>query len=812
MSVKEIYEIEGMSCAACSAAVERVTRKLPGMIRSDVNLATNKMSVEYEPSSITPELIIEKVKNAGFGCKPYKNDSCNTAGDKAAASRKKAGDEEEKKALKALKDQKTSLAVSLFFAAILLYVSMGSMLTPSAPLPDIFNMHTHPVNFALLELLLALPIMYLGRRFYFRGFKALFHGNPDMDTLVAIGSSVAFIYSLSLTFLIEDNSHIVHSLFYESAAVVIAFVSIGKFLEGRSKEKTKEAIKSLVELVPDTALVIQPDGSVLETPVEAILPGMILSVRAGEKIPLDGIVESGLSSADESMLTGESMPVEKKQGDAVIGGSLNGNGLLTVRVTKTGGDTVLSKIIAFVEEAQGKKAPISRLADRVAGVFVPLVIGIALFASLLWTVIGILGAGGIIQLPSGWNISVGFVLRVMTSVLVIACPCALGLATPTAIMVGTGLGALNGILIRSGEALETTHFIDTVVLDKTGTVTEGKPVVTEVVTASGTEEEKERLLKLAADLEKTSVHPIAAALTDAAKTFAEKKNCGGENAGAADRGSVPGAEICRASEAGLPSAGIGEDITDLQNVPGRGVRAFRDKKNVFAGNAAFMAENSIDVSAFEKKASECGAQGKSIVYVAESNLALGFAAVADTVKSDSAEAIRRLKKEGIRVILLTGDNKKAADYIGSKVNTDRVVAEVLPQDKARIIEDLQKEGAKVMMVGDGINDAPALVQADVGAAIGAGSDVAVESGDIVLMRNSLSDVPRAIRLSRMTISNIKENLFWAFCYNVVGIPIAAGALFPAFGILLTPMFGGLAMSLSSVCVVLNALRLKTKRL
>ena len=576
----------------------------------------------------------------------------------------------------------------------------------------------------------------------------------------------------------------------------------------------------MVELVPDTALVIQPDGSVLETPVEAILSGMILSVRAGEKIPLDGIVESGLSSADESMLTGESMPVEKKQGDAVIGGSLNGNGLLTVRVTKTGGDTVLSKIIAFVEEAQGKKAPISRLADRVAGVFVPLVIGIALFASLLWTVIGILGARGIIQLPSGWNISAGFVLRVMTSVLVIACPCALGLATPTAIMVGTGLGALNGILIRSGEALETTHFIDTVVLDKTGTVTEGKPVVTEVVTASGTEEEKERLLKLAADLEKTSVHPIAEALIGAAKTFAAEKNCGVENAGAAGSGSAPGAEICRASEEGLsgtdeawlPSAGIGEDITDLQNVPGRGVRALRDKKNVFAGNAAFMAENSIDVSAFEKKASECGAQGKSIVYVAESNLALGFAAVADTVKSDSAEAIRCLKKEGIRVILLTGDNKKAADYIGSKVNADRVVAEVLPQDKARIIEDLQKEGAKVMMVGDGINDAPALVQADVGAAIGAGSDVAVESGDIVLMRNSLLDISRAIRLSRMTISNIKENLFWAFCYNVVGIPIAAGALFPAFGILLTPMFGGLAMSLSSVCVVLNALRLKTKRL
>ncbi|QTQ12232.1 copper-translocating P-type ATPase [Treponema parvum] len=824
MSVKEIYEIEGMSCAACSAAVERVTRKLPGMIRSDVNLATNKMSVEYEPSSVTPELIIEKVKNAGFGCKPYKNDSYNTAGDKAAASRKKARDEEEKKALKELKDQKISLAVSLFFAAILLYVSMGSMLTPAAPLPDIFSMHTHPVNFALLEFLLALPIMYLGRRFYFRGFKALFHGNPDMDTLVAIGSYVAFIYSLILTFLIEDNSHIVHSLFYESAAVVIAFVSIGKFLEGRSKEKTKEAIKSLVELVPDTALVIQPDGSVLETPVEAILPGMILSVRAGEKIPLDGIVESGLSSADESMLTGESMPIEKKSGDPVIGGSLNGNGLLTVRVTKTGGDTVLSKIIAFVEEAQGKKAPISRLADRVAGVFVPLVIGIALSASLLWTVIGILGAGGIIQLPSGWNISAGFVLRVMTSILVIACPCALGLATPTAIMVGTGLGALNGILIRSGEALETTHLIDTVVLDKTGTVTEGKPVVTEVITASGTEEEKERLLKLAADLEKTSVHPIAEALIDAAKTFAAEKNCGEKSTCGIDAGGARGVGISSASEDGLrgeadnvstaPSAsgGADENITDLQNIPGRGVRALLGKKNIFAGNAAFMAENNIDVSAFEKKASECGEQGKSIVYVAESNLVLGFAAVADTVKSDSAEAIRRLKKEGIRVILLTGDNKKAADYIGSQINADKVISEVLPQDKARIIEELQKEGAKVMMVGDGINDAPALVQADVGAAIGAGSDVAVESGDIVLMRNSLSDVPRAIRLSCMTIANIKENLFWAFCYNVVGIPIAAGALFPAFGILLTPMFGGLAMSLSSVCVVLNALRLKTKRL
>ncbi len=793
MEKHEVYNIEGMSCAACSSAVERVTRRIEGVIRSDVNLTTNKMTIDYDDEKVQPDLIVTKVENAGFGCK--KKEPENTAAvsgkNTGVTGRASARKESLEKERKEIKTQKINLSVSLAFVALLLYVSMGSM--AGAPLPQLFNMKSHPVNFALLELLCALPVMYLGRRFYLRGFKALFHGNPDMDTLVSLGSSVAFIYSLAVTFLLEDNPHLVHSLFYESAAVVVAFVSTGKFLEGRSKEKTKAAITSLVELVPETAFVVQPDGFTVETPVENITAGMVILARAGDRIASDGIVEEGESGVDESMLTGESLPVEKGPGSSVTGGSINGNGLLKIRVTKVGSDTVLSKIIAFVEEAQGKKAPISRVADKVAGIFVPAVMAVAFSAAAVWTTVGILGTHGVIQLPSAWNINAGFVLRIMTSILVIACPCALGLATPTAIMVGTGLGAANGILIRSGEALETAHSIDTVVLDKTGTVTQGKPVVTDVVTAANTPEEKKALLLLAAALESSSSHPLAIAVCSASAALQNQQNVSSEK-----RSDI--------------------QLIDVQTVPGRGVKAVLNGKinsagtPVFAGNAAFLQENNIDFSNFAGRAEKLAEQGKSLIYVARGAEVLGCIAVADTVKPDSAEAVKRLKKEGIHVIVLTGDNKKAADYIGAQIGADEVISQVLPQDKASVIEKLQKQGRKVMMAGDGINDAPALVQADIGAAVGNGSDVAIESGDIILMKNSLADVARAIKLSRMTIANIKENLFWAFCYNTIGIPLAAGVLYPAFGILLTPMFGALAMSLSSVCVVSNALRLRTKKL
>ena len=785
MTVHQVYEIEGMSCAACSAAVEHVTRKLDGMIHSDVNLTTNKLTVDYDGDKVAPAAIITKVKNAGFGCQLIAPPTQKHGIAPTREQREQARIAAEKTEQKKRHDEKVNLWSAIAFTAALLYVSMGSMLPHPLPLPGVFRATFHPYNFAILQLLLTIPIMYTGRRFYIRGYKALFHGNPDMDTLVAIGSSCAFVYSLVLTFLLEDHPMLIHSLFYESAAVVLTFVSIGKYLEGRSKEKTKDAIKKLVELTPDTALLVQADGTTVEKPIEEVDVDDIVLVKPGAKIPVDGIVVEGEGGVDESMLTGESIPVEKQTGSGVVGGSLNGNGLLRIRVTKIGSDTTLSKIVAFVEEAQGRKAPIAKIADTIAGVFVPSVMIIAAAAGIIWTIVGISGAAGILQLPSDWSISTGFVLRVVTSVLVIACPCALGLATPTAIMVGTGLGAANGILIRSGDALETAHGITTVVLDKTGTVTEGKPRVTDVIALDpGTERE---VVHFAAALESGSTHPLSKAIMDYA------------------------AEIEQTGTAAT-TAETAPAVTLLKNIPGKGIHTQINDSHVYAGNAALMDEAGIDISHLEKEAGERTREGKSLVYVASGGTLLGFIAIADTVKPHSAEAVQRLKKEGLRIVLLTGDNQAAAAHIAAQIGADEVIAEVLPQDKAAVVEKLQKRGEKVMMVGDGINDAPALVQADTGAAIGNGSDVAIESGDIILMKNDLRDVPRVIRLSRLTLMNIKENLFWAFFYNVIGIPIAAGVLFPLFGILLTPMFGALAMSLSSVFVVSNALRLRTKKI
>ncbi len=741
---EEKYDISGMHCAACSASVERVTRKLPGVERSEVNLTTGIMTILYDETQTVPEQIVAKVEKAGFGAALH--------AEKPTEPPKDAPDAE----AEALRRKKLELIAAGVFSAVLLYVSMGQMLPfglPSLPLPDLFSMHTHPVNFAILQLLLTVPVLYCGRNFFIGGFKSLFHGNPNMDSLVAIGSACSFAYSVVMTFLISDDHSCVHNLYYESAAVVLTLVSLGKFLESRNMQKTKGAITALMQLAPDTA-VLASTGR--EVPTSSLKAGDIVLVKPGARVPSDGVVTQGESSVNEAMLTGESLPVEKSVGSEVIGGSVNQNGVLYVRVTRTGDDTTLARIIRFVEDAQGRKAPISRMADKVAGIFVPAVITIAVIAALCWTLAGQ---------------PLSFVLKVFTSVLVIACPCALGLATPTAIMVGTGLGARHGILIRSGEILEITHSVDTVVLDKTGTVTEGSPAVTEIISLGCGEPE---LLSVAAAIESVSAHPLAEAIS------------------------------AYAAEKGLTDLPRPETF---ENLSGRGLKAVIDGESVLAGNRRLLEEQGVDISLLTEDAARLASQGQTPMYFAKNGQLLGLISVADPVKETSTEAIRAMKEQGIRTVLLTGDNRAAAEHIAALVGVDEVIAEVLPEEKAGVIRKLQEDGRKVMMVGDGINDAPALTQADVGCAIGSGSDIAIESADIVLMRDDLQDVPRALRLSALTLRHIKQNLFWAFCYNTVGIPIAAGVLYLFGGPLLSPMFGGAAMSLSSVCVVGNALRL-----
>ena len=749
---EETYDISGMHCAACSASVERVTRKLPGVERSDVNLTTEKMTIRYDETKVTPEQIVAKVEKAGFGCTPH-------------AEKKEAAEQALQDAEAAeLRHKQWELITAGVFSLVLLYVSMGQMLPfglPALPLPDLFSMHTHPVNFAILQLLLTIPVLYCGHHFFTSGFKALVHGNPNMDSLVAIGSACSFAYSVVMTFLISDDPHAyVHNLYYESAAVVLTLVSLGKFLESRNMQKTKGAITALMRLSPDTAILADSGN---EVPTKSLKNGDVVLVKPGARVPADGMVTQGESSVNEAMLTGESLPVEKTAGSEVIGGSVNLNGALYVQVTRTGEDTTLARIIRFVEDAQGKKAPISKTADKVAGVFVPVVMGIAVLAAVVWAIAGQPFA---------------FVLRVFTSVLVIACPCALGLATPTAIMVGTGLGARHGILIRSGEILEITHSVDTVVLDKTGTVTRGEPAVTSVVPyqCGG-----DTLLTIAAAVESVSAHPLAAAIT----AYASSQGLG----------ALPKPE-------------------SFENLSGKGLRAVLNGETVLGGNRRLLEEAGVDVTPLLKEAERLSNQGQTPMFFAKGGVLLGLISVADSLKETSAAAIARMKELGIRTVLLTGDNHAAADHIGRLVGVDQVVAEVLPEEKAGVIQRLQAEGRKVMMVGDGINDAPALTQAEVGCAIGSGSDIAIESADIVLMRDDLQDVPRALRLSSLTLRDIKQNLFWAFFYNSLGIPLAAG-LFYALGwtdVMLNPMFAAAAMSLSSVCVVGNALRLGRARL
>ncbi len=743
---EETYEISGMHCAACSASVERVTRKLPGVNRSEVNLTTGILSIEYDEGQTSPADIVKKVEKAGFGCKSRTEEK--------AAPVKEETDEAEL----ALRQTKRNLISAAVVTAVLLYVSMGQMLPTPLPLPNILSMDTHPVNFAMTQLILTIPVLWFGRSYLVGGLKALWHRNPNMDSLVAIGSGCSFLYSLAMTYLISDVPHHVHHLYYESAAVVLTLIMVGKFLESRNVQKTKGAITKLMDLRPDVAVLAETGEKI---PTASLKAGDLILIKPGEKIAADGTVSKGESSVNESMLTGESLPVEKAAGSAVIGGSINGDGVLYVSVTRVGEDSTLSKIIRFVEDAQGKKAPISRIADKVAGVFVPTVMVIAAIAAAVWLLAGQ-------DFP--------FALRIFTSVLVIACPCALGLATPTAIMVGTGLGASNGILIRSGEALEVTHKTSAVVLDKTGTVTEGKPAVMEVLPLGVSEEE---LLMLAAGVESVSQHPLAAAIVE---------------------------------ETGKRELTLPNPPEKFENLSGRGLRAVLNGADVLAGNRRLMGESGVDLSALERDAERLAGQGQTPMYFTRDGKLLGLISVADRVKPTSKDAIAALKAQGIRTVLLTGDNQAAAQAIAAQVGVDEVVAEVLPEEKADVVRKLQDEGRTVMMVGDGINDAPALAQADIGCAIGNGSDIAIESAQVILMRGDLADVARAIRLSRLTIRNIKQNLFWAFCYNTVGIPLAAGALYLSHGLLLSPMFAGAAMSLSSICVVGNALRLGRKKL
>ena len=729
----EIYDISGMHCAACSGAVQRVVSRLSGVSECEVNLMTEKMTVKYDEKAVSFEDFKRVIEKAGFGISEAK-------------------EEKEAKSHSPL-----PLIFSLIFAAILLYVSMGQMFFEKLPIPPFADMTGNPLGFAITQIVLCVPVMIIGAKFFTNGFSSLLRGNPNMDTLVAIGATCSFIYSLVITFGITKNPLRVHELYFESVAVVIALVMLGKHFEQRAKNKTADAIKKLADLAPDISHLCRGED-IVDTPTKFIKKDDILLIKAGERIPTDGIVISGTTSADESMLTGESIPVEKAEGDTVTGGSLNLNGSIKMRVTNVGKDTTLSKIVEFVYNAQNKKAPISKLADKVAGIFVPTVIGIALLSAVIWFIV---------------EKDLSFAVKIFTSVLVIACPCALGLATPTAVMVGTGLGATKGILIKNGEALEITYKTKVAVFDKTGTLTIGRPILTDIVSKN-----EDKLIKLASAAESVSSHPIATAILEYAK------------------------------EKGVAYPQPQNSV----NVAGKGVCCHVDNTKVFVGTAALMEENGISAAPYLEDAAALSEQGKTVMFVAEDTQILGVIAVADHIKDTAKDAVCALKKMGIKTVLLSGDNKKSAEHIGKNLGIDEIYSQVLPEQKAEVIYKLKDKYSFVMMCGDGINDAVALAAADVGCAVGSGSDVAIDSADVVLIKDDPMDVARAINLSHKTMTAIKQNLFWAFCYNVICIPIAAGLLYPFFGILLSPMIAGLAMSLSSVCVVSNSLRLKGKKI
>ncbi len=755
--MKQKFDITGMTCSACSAHVEKAVSKVKGVSAVTVNLLSNNMAVEYDTAQVGDSEIIHAVEQAGYGASVHSA----AAGAKTQSTQQKAAALDPMQAETA--NMKQRLVISFAFLIPLMYVSMGHMM--GLPLPHWLHGSENAVSFAFTQLLLTLPVVYVNRKYYQVGYKTLLRGSPNMDSLIAIGSTAALAYGVVAIYMIgyglghnqpEVVSRYSMDLYFESAAMILALITLGKFLETRSKGKTSEAITKLMDLAPKTALV-ERDGVEQEIPVEEVRAGELVIVKPGQSIPVDGELVEGSAAVDESALTGESIPVEKHPGDRVIAATINKSGWFKFRATKVGSDTTLAQIIALVEDAANSKAPIAKLADKVSGIFVPVVITIAVLATVVWLLLGQ---------------SFEFALSIGIAVLVISCPCALGLATPVAIMVGTGKGAENGILIKSAEALETAHTINTVVLDKTGTVTEGKPRVTDILTAQGVQQEL--LLSAAASVEKPSEHPLAEAIVSEA--------------------------IARR----LPLRGVKE----FTAVAGQGVSAMVEGKRFLAGNLRMMQQNHVETGAFAQQGEALSEQGKTPLYFAADGRILGVIAVADTVKPTSKAAIDAFKSMGIDVVMLTGDNRRTAEAIRQQLGIDRVVAEVLPQDKEREIAAIQQQGRKVAMVGDGINDAPALTRADVGVAIGAGTDVAIESADIVLMKSDLMDAVTAIELSKAVIRNIKQNLFWAFFYNSIGIPLAAGLFYHALNWKLNPMFGAAAMSLSSVCVVSNALRLK----
>ncbi|HBA04749.1 MAG TPA: cadmium-translocating P-type ATPase [Clostridium sp.] len=732
------FKIEGMTCSACANRVERVTRKLDGVENATVNFATEKLTIKVNEDEISYGDIKAAVDKAGYKLiKEEVKDKENQGEEKSEASK-----------------LLTRFISSLIFTVPLLIITMGHMV--GMHLPSIIDPMANPLNFALIQLILTLPVMIAGYKFYKVGLKNLIKLSPNMDSLISIGTLAAFIYGIFAIYKIMqgDHEYAMH-LYFESAAVILTLITLGKYLEAVSKGKTSQAIKALMGLAPKTATIIR-DNKEIVVPVEEVIVGDIVLVKPGEKLPVDGEVIEGNTSIDESMLTGESIPVEKSMGSSVIGASINKTGFIKYKATRVGRDTALAQIVKLVEDAQGSKAPIAKLADVISAYFVPVVIGLAIIASVGWLIAG--------ETPI-------FSLTIFIAVLVIACPCALGLATPTAIMVGTGKGAENGVLIKGGEPLETTYKLKTIVFDKTGTITEGKPKVTDIITNGESEEE---ILILAASAEKGSEHPLGEAI------------------------------VKDAEEKGLSL----KEIDKFNAIPGHGIEVEIDKKSILLGNKKLMMEKNINISSLDETSNRLASEGKTPMYIAIDGNAAGIIAVADTVKASSKNAIESLHKMGIKVAMITGDNKRTADAIAKQVGIDIVLSEVLPEDKANEVKKLQADGNRVGMVGDGINDAPALAQADIGIAIGSGTDVAIESADIVLMRSDLMDVISAIKLSKATIKNIKENLFWAFGYNVLGIPVAMGVLHIFGGPLLNPMIAAGAMSLSSVSVLLNALRLR----
>ena len=768
------FDVGGMTCAACQAHVDRAVSKLDGVQSVAVNLLAGSMMVDYDPAQVSPDDICTAVDRAGYSASPVSTgtDATNSSGNAQARSGATHMESPTKKLETTASAMRTRLIISIIFLIPLFYIGMGHML--GWPLPSVFTDHTHSMTLALTELVLLIPIVYVNDAYFINGFKSLVHGAPTMDALIAVGATASIAWSLYAMFIMADQlaTGQVHeammtsmdNLYFESAGTILSLVTVGKYLETRSKSKTGGAIEALIDLAPKTATVVAEDGSETTVDVDSILPGQVLRVRPGESIPVDGVVLEGSSAVDESALTGESIPVEKSAGDTVNAATVNRTGSFTFRATRVGADTSLAKIIQLVEDANATKAPIARLADKVAGVFVPVVFAISAVTFVVWMAL------------TG---SVNEALTSAVAVLVISCPCALGLATPVAIMVGTGKGAEMGILFKSAEALENLRNVGTVMLDKTGTVTRGKPAVTDIVVATradGSPAMSEKaLLKLAAALERSSEHPLAEAIMAECET----------------RGIVA------------------RTVEDFAAVPGRGVAAREGQNVIAAGNVRLMSE--LGAAVPTGLAEQFAAEGKTPLFFAKNGELVGTIAVADEVKETSAAAIAALRKLGVDVRMLTGDNRVTAEAIARRVglSSEQVIADVLPADKERHVRELQDASGKVAMVGDGINDSPALARADVGLAIGTGADIAKEGADVVLMRSDLMDVARAIELSRATIRNIKQDLFWALFYNGIGIPLAAGVFFPLTGWQLSPMFGAAAMSLSSVCVVSNALRLRT---